>query len=181
MARFTPEPFSPWVHMRNFSPVSEITLKRPKILGTSYGANFEKQRKHKNYREFASFIAMATLIAVSLQLNGMLIVWKIQHAMGRCRPGRQNSSRFHPGNRAEVFIWPKNFRTLTDARSRLEKRRSRELSQPALSYDHIENFIKDLEVRRDLGKPGQLSQPGSSEAALRISSCSLKCARVVEL
>ena len=69
--------------------------------------------------------------------------------MGRCRPGRQNSSRFHPGKRAEVFIWPKNLRTLTDARSRLEKRRSREPSQPALSYEHIENFIKDLEVRRD--------------------------------
>ena len=120
-------------------------------------ANFAK---NENERAFAPFIALATLIAVSLQLNGMLIAWKIQHAMGRCRPGRQNSSRFHPGNRAEVFIWPKNFRTLTDARSRLEKRRSRELSQPALSYDHIENFIKDLEVRRDLGKPGPAQSTG---------------------
>ena len=36
-------------------------------------------------------------------------------------------------------------------RSRLEKQRSREPSQPALSYEHIENFTKDLEVRRDLG------------------------------
>ena len=36
-------------------------------------------------------------------------------------------------------------------RSRLEKPRSREPSQPALSYEHIENFTKDLEVRRDLG------------------------------
>ena len=26
----------------------------------------------------------------------------------RCHEGRQNSSRFHPGNRGEVFIW-KNF------------------------------------------------------------------------
>ena len=32
-----------------------------------------------------------------------------------------------------------------------KKLRSREPSQAALSYDHIENFIKDLEVRRDLG------------------------------
>ena len=70
--------------------------------------------KHKNYREFASFIGMATLIAVSLQLNGILIMWKIQQAMGRCRPGRQNSSRFHPGNRAEVLIWPKIFKTLNE-------------------------------------------------------------------
>ena len=29
--------------------------------------------------------------------------------------------------------------------------RSRELSQPALSYEHIENFTKALEVRGDLG------------------------------
>ena len=36
-------------------------------------------------------------------------------------------------------------------RSRLEKPRSREPSQPALSYEHIENFTKDIEVRRDLG------------------------------
>ena len=36
-------------------------------------------------------------------------------------------------------------------RSRLEKPRSREPSQPALSYEHIENFTKDLEVKRDLG------------------------------
>ena len=68
--------------------------------------------KHKNYREYASFIGMATLIAVSLQLNGMLIMWKIQQAMGRCRSGRQNSSRFHPGNRGEVFIWSNHFKKL---------------------------------------------------------------------
>ena len=53
MARFTPGPFSPWVHMRNFSPVSEMTLKRPKILGTSYGANFEKQRKHRETQKLS--------------------------------------------------------------------------------------------------------------------------------
>ena len=29
--------------------------------------------------------------------------------------------------------------------------RSRELSKPALSYEHIENFRKDLEVKGDLG------------------------------
>ena len=116
--------------------------------------NSANTAKVKNYREFASFIAMATLIAVSLQLNGMLIMWKIQQAMGRCRPGRQNSSRFHPGNRAEVLIWPKIFKWHS-TRSRLEKRRSREPSQPALSYEHIENFIKDLEVSRDLRKPAR--------------------------
>ena len=59
----------------------------------------------------------------------------------------------HPGKRDEVFIW-QNFqpayRDWKD-RNRLERPRSREPSQPAHSYEHIENFTKDLEVRRDLG------------------------------
>ena len=37
------------------------------------------------------------------------------------------------------------------SRSRFEKPRSRQPSQPALSYKHIENFTKNLEIRRDLG------------------------------
>ena len=37
------------------------------------------------------------------------------------------------------------------SRFRFEKPRSREPSQPALSYKHIENFTKNLEIRRDLG------------------------------
>ena len=39
-------------------------------------------------------------------------------------------------------------------RSRLEKPISREQSQPAHTYEHIANFTKDLEVRRDLGNRG---------------------------
>ena len=53
-------------------------------------------------------------------------------------------------------------------RSGLEKPRSWEPSQPALSYEHIENFKKDLEVRRDLGKPGQPGQPRSFEKVLSV-------------
>ena len=67
----------------------------------------------------------------------------------RCHPARQNSSGFHPSYRAEVFIC-QNF-------------------QPALSYEHIENFTKDLEVRRDPGNlvsPVNLAQLGSSKEAL---------------
>ena len=33
------------VHMRNFTPVTEMR-KGAKILGTSYGAKFEKENKH---------------------------------------------------------------------------------------------------------------------------------------
>ena len=47
------------------------------------------------------------------------------------------SLQFTPGPQSAVCV--------------LEKPRSREPSQPALSYEHIENFTKDLEVRRDLG------------------------------
>ena len=54
--------------------------KRPK---TSCGAKFEKQSKHgetQNYN-FHAYYSFATLIAVSLQLNWMLMMWKIQQAM----------------------------------------------------------------------------------------------------
>ena len=47
-------------------------------------AKFEKQSKHgatKNIITFVPIIASATLKAVSLQLNGMLMMWKIQQAM----------------------------------------------------------------------------------------------------
>ena len=37
--------------------------------------------------------------------------------------------------------------------------RSRELSQPAPSYKHIENFTNDLEVTRDLGNRAHLKRP----------------------
>ena len=79
------------------------------------------------------------LIAVSLQLNGMLMMWKIQQTM-------QDNADFIPTIHP-AFI-PLSSRL---PRSRLEKSRSREPSQPTLSYEHIENFTKDSEVRRDLG------------------------------
>ena len=98
-ARLT-RPISPWVHMRNFSPVSEMSW-RSMILGTSSGTKGQKRRhaKHKNYNFRA--IAFATLKAVSLQLIAMVMMRKIQQANARrCHLG-QNSSCFHPGNRAE--------------------------------------------------------------------------------
>ena len=107
---------------------------RPKILGTSSGAKFGEQQTWRNTKiiTFAPIIASATLKAVSLQLNGMLMMWKIQQAMqdDAIRTARIHPA-VHPGNRDEVFIG-QNF-------------------QPALSYEHIENFTKDLEVKRDFG------------------------------
>ena len=44
-------------------------------------------------------------------------------------------------------------------RSRMEKPRSREPIQPALSNKHIEDFTKDLEIRRDLGNRAHVKRP----------------------
>ena len=76
-----PGRISPWVHMRIFSPVSDMR-KRPKILRTSVGAKLENQNKdgetQPSYYICASIMALATLFVVSLQLNGLLMMWKIQ-------------------------------------------------------------------------------------------------------
>ena len=121
----------------------------------SCGAKFEKQSKHsetQNYN-FTPIIALATLIAESLQLNGMLMIWKIQQTM-------QDDAEFI--RRVHMAKFPARL-----PRSRLEKPRSREPSQPTLSYEHIENFTKNSEVRRDLGnRASPVNRPGSYEEAL---------------
>ena len=71
----------------------------------------------------------------------------------RCKIHSKFSSRFHPGNRAEV-LYDKISSSHTEIP--VGKPRSRELRQPALSYEPIENFTKDLEVRRDLGNRASL-------------------------
>ena len=91
-----PGRISPCVHTRNFSPVSEMRKLRPKILGTGSGAQFEKQSKHGQTRKnltFAPIIASATLKAVSLQLNGMLMMWKIQQVT---QEDTIRTDRIHP-------------------------------------------------------------------------------------
>ena len=53
-------------------------------METSSGAKFEKQSKHGEITTIltvAPIIASATLKTVSRQLNGMLMMWKIQQAM----------------------------------------------------------------------------------------------------
>ena len=57
------------------------------------------------------------------------MIWKIQQAMqdDAIRTARIHPA-VHPGNRDEVFIWQKFPARLP---------RSRKLSQPALSYEHI--------------------------------------------
>ena len=70
--------------------------KRPKILGTSSGAKLEKQSKHMVEQKIITFVtimALATFKAVSLQLNGMLMKWKILQAM---RDDAIRLARIHP-------------------------------------------------------------------------------------
>ena len=50
-------------------------------------------------------------------------------------------------------------------RCRLEKPRSREPGQPAVSYEHINNCTKDLEERRDLGNLAHVKRPQVSAVA----------------
>ena len=75
---------------------------RPNILAMSSGGNARKQAnmaKHKNPITSALIIALAILMAVSLQLNRMLVMWKIQRAM---QDDAIRAARVHPGNRAEL-------------------------------------------------------------------------------
>ena len=123
--------------------------KRPKIQGTSSGTKFKKQSKHGAWRNtkiltFCPTIASLTLTAVSLQLNGMVMMWKIQQAMqddairtARIPPVVHD----HPVNRDEVFIW-QNF-PLTEISGTTEPVRP-------LIRTH-RNFAKNLEVRWEIG------------------------------
>ena len=79
--------------------------KRPK---TSCGAKFEKQSKHGetqnyNFHAYYSFGNFYSCITVVEWYS-----YGVENTAGnarRCRIHSKNSSRFHPGNRAEVFIW----------------------------------------------------------------------------
>ena len=107
--------------------------------------------KHKVIT-FAPVTALETLKAVSLLSNGMLMMKKIQ----RQSKTMQNSfEELIPvkGWTVEMAAFPARL-----PRSLLEKPRSRQPSQPALSYEHIQDFTKDLEVRWDLGNRASICE-----------------------
>ena len=79
--------------------------KRPK---TSCGAKFEKQSKHSetqnyNFHAYYSFSNSYSCIT-AVEWDAYDVENTADNAR-RCRIHSKNSSRFHPGNRAEVFIW----------------------------------------------------------------------------
>ena len=83
--------------------------KRPKILGTVSGTKFEKQSRHGETKNLTLVptMASATLKAVSLQLNEMFMISKIQQAM---QDDAIQTARIHPAfilvtGMNQVFIW----------------------------------------------------------------------------
>ena len=72
----------------------------------SSGAKNEANMAKHKVIIYAPIIALATLTAVSLQLNGMLVMWKIQQAKeDDVIQATLLPCCFLPGNRGEVFIW----------------------------------------------------------------------------
>ena len=90
-------PTSPWVLVRNLSPISKMK-KRQRSWERVLVRNSRKKATRRNTKliTFAPTIALVTLKIVSLQLNGMLMMWKIQQAI--------QVAIIHQGNRAEMFI-----------------------------------------------------------------------------
>ena len=78
-AGLLPAQISPWAHINNFRPASEMrngqrSWGRVQAQNSRNKANMAKQK----VITFAPFIRLATHIAVSLQMNGVLMTWKIQ-------------------------------------------------------------------------------------------------------
>ena len=148
--------------MRNFSPVSEMRKGRRRVVARN-SRNKATTVKHKIIT-FTPIIALATLIAVSLQLNEMLMMWKIQQAM---QDDAKFIRRIHPAfipNRAEVFMW-QNFQPAYQDPGW----KNRDIGHRASPPSHMNTskmLTKDSEVRRARSRrPGQPGQPGSYEEA----------------
>ena len=89
-----PGPISLWFHMRSFSTVSEMR-KGQRTWDEFWRQIREAKQTWRNTKAitFKPIIALATLKAVSLQLNGMLMLCKIQQAM---RDDAIKAARTHP-------------------------------------------------------------------------------------
>ena len=142
--------------MRNFSPVSEIYKKRPNIPGTSSGAKFEKQSKHGEtkklyFRAYHSF----GMKAVSLQLNGMLMMWKIQQAM---QDDAIWTARIHP-----AFFPVTGLKcSYGKISSPLTEISGTEPARPLMNTSKIKRFRGNARSR----KPGEPGQSDSCEDVL---------------
>ena len=148
-----PGPISPWIQLRNFSPINELrkgrgycetrNLCRKNWMLSSANSVRLLARNSRNKANMAetqswNFRAYRSLwFRQLLWLSGTTGVkwdaYDVENTAYKARRYRihsKNSSRFHPGNRAEVLVWQHFPARLP--RSRSEKPRSRE-SEPARS------------------------------------------------
>ena len=86
-----------------FMPAFQDEKKGQRSWGQVLVRNSRKKARRRNTKliTFAPDIALVTLKIVSLQLNGMLMMWKIQQAM---QDDAIQVAIIHQGNRAEMFI-----------------------------------------------------------------------------
>ena len=91
--------------MRNFSPSEMIKGQRSWVRVLEPNLGNKATYRNTNILTFGPILASVTLKAVSLQLNGMLMMWKIQQAMqdDAIRTARIHPA-IHPANRDDVFI-----------------------------------------------------------------------------
>ena len=101
----------PSVHVRNFSPVSEIRKGQrswERVLAPHSGNKHgEKTWRNTKILTFGPILPSVTLKAVSLQLNACLWCGKYSRqckTMPSIWTARIHPAT-HPGNRDEVFIW----------------------------------------------------------------------------
>ena len=133
---------SPWVHMGNFSPVSEVREGQRcwgRVLALN-SKNKANKAKHKNLT-FAPIIASAALKAVSLQLQIVMgCLWHGKYSM-QCKTMQSGLPEFilHSSRSLGWSIHMVKFPAYSPI-SRFFHARSREPSWPALSYEHIENL-----------------------------------------
>lgn len=85
----------------NFSPVSELR-KGHRSWGRILMQNSKSKANVGKNITFAPIIALATLKAASMQLNGMLMMGKIQHSM---QDDAIRAARIHLAIWVEVLIW----------------------------------------------------------------------------
>ena len=131
-------PVSPWVLKRKFQPGFRDE-KRGRVLAR----NSKKQSKNGETQSLSWLRHTLSQQLYHCSSNGMLMLWKIQQVNQHNAIGHLLLRRMHP-----PFIPVTGMKCSYGCparlpRSRLQKPRSWEPSQPALSYEHIENFTQD--------------------------------------
>ena len=126
--------------MRNFSPVSEMRKGRRRFVARNSRNKLSRYGETQSYK-FRPIITLATLVAVSLMSNGMLMMWKIQQ-------GKQDDAKF-------IRKINPAFLPVTGLKCSYGKISSplSEIREPSLlALLTHGKFTKDLEVRRNLQK-----------------------------